>query len=320
MNKTQKAKQDLNSVGLEYGLQAETPECSRWDRIGVPLALFALYIIWGSTYLGMRLAIESIPVFLMSGIRFLLAGGILYGALRVRHFPNPSPAQWMGGALVGLLLVVGGNGGIAFAEQWVATGLAAVAAGAMPLWAAFLIGLMGRWPTRREWLGLLLGFVGILLLNLEDGMWAMPLGAIALVLAPLCWALGSALSSQSYLSLPAGLMASAVQMLVGGGVLLLIGLLSHEQVSHLPTPGSLGALVYLILFGSLVGYTCYGYLLQKVRPALATSYAYVNPAVALVLGVVLAGEHITRISLLAMVIILTGVGFVSLGRDRRSSN
>jgi drug/metabolite transporter (DMT)-like permease len=180
MNKTQKAKQVLNSGVVEHGLQGEIPQHPRWDRIGVPLALLALCIIWGSTPLGMRLAFDSIPVFTMSGIRFLLAGGILYGYLRVRRQPNPKKAQWMGAALVGLLLVVGGNGGVAFAEQWVATGLAAVAVGAMPLWAALFIGLMGRWPTRLEWLGLLLGFAGIIILNLEDGMWAMPVGAIAL--------------------------------------------------------------------------------------------------------------------------------------------
>ena len=316
MNKAQKAKQVLNSEVVEHGLQAEIPQHPRWGRIGVPLALLALYVIWGSTYLGMRLAFESIPVFLMSGIRFLLAGSILYGSLQVRRFPNPNGAQWMGGTLVGLLLIVGGTGGIAFAEQWVATSLAAVAVGATPLWAALLIGLMGRWPTRLEWLGLLLGFAGILILNLEDGMWATPVGAIALVLAPVCWALGSALSSHSRLSLPAGLMGSAVQMLAGGVVLLLIGLLSHEQLSRLPTSRSVAALAYLIIFGSLVAYTCYGYLLQKVHPALATSYAYINPAVALLLGVMLAGEHITSISLLAMTIILTGVGLVSLGRSR----
>ncbi len=317
MNKTGQPKTALGQLFVENG-QAGALQKNLSDRVGVLLALLALYIIWGSTYLGLRLALESIPVLLMSGIRFVLAGSILYGYLRVRCVPNPTKAQWMGSAVIGLLLLVGGNAGTAFAEQWVATSLAAVAVGATPLWAALFIGFMGRWPTRLEWLGLLVGFAGIVLLNLEHGMWTTPVGAIALVFAPMCWALGSALSFHLHLPLPEGLMGSAAQMLTAGVMLLAIGLLSHEQLPHLPTARSLAALVYLIVFGSLVGYTSYGYLLRKVRPALATSYAYVNPAVALLLGVVLAGEHVTLIGMLAMVIILTGVALVSLGKGRRS--
>src|SRR6266702_4946019 len=120
------------------------------DRITIILAILALYLIWGSTYLGMRIAEESFPAFLMSGIRFVAAGGILYIFLRLRHVPSPSRAQWGGSAIVGLLLVVGGNGAVAFAEQWVASGLAAVASAATPVWISLIMGLMGRWPRRIE--------------------------------------------------------------------------------------------------------------------------------------------------------------------------
>ncbi|MBO0779974.1 MAG: drug/metabolite exporter YedA [Ktedonobacteraceae bacterium] len=311
MEKTQQTEATLEQ---QETVRASAPGRSLLDRLGIVVSLFALYFIWGSTYLGMRIALEGLPPFIMSGIRFLIAGTVLYGYLRIRREPNPRRGQWLGAALIGLLLVVGGNGGVTFAEQWVASGLAAVAVGAMPLWAALFIGLMGRWPARLEWIGLLLGFTGVILLNLGNGIWATPIGAISLLLAPMCWALGSALATR--LSLPKGLMSSAIQMLTGGVVMLIISQLLGEHVSHLPTPRSLLALAYLIIFGSLVAYSAYGYLLRKVRPALATSYAYVNPAVALLLGAFMANEPITLMGVLAMLIILTGVGLVSLGRGR----
>jgi drug/metabolite transporter (DMT)-like permease len=285
------------------------------DRVQIVLALLALYIIWGSTYLGMRLAIASIPPFLMAGVRFLIAGVLLYAYLRLRGAANPSRAQWIGAAIAGILLAALGNGGVTFAEQWVASGLAAVAVGAVPLWTALFAGLMGRWPTRLEWLGLALGFVGLILLNLEHGMWASPIGAVSLILAPMGWALGSALSPR--LTLPAGLMSSATQMLVAGSVLLVLALASGERMQSVPTVSSLLAIAYLIAIGSIAAYSAYGYLLRRVRPALATSYAYVNPVVAVGLGIGLAGEHITLLGMLAMLVILTGVGIVSLGRNKR---
>jgi drug/metabolite transporter (DMT)-like permease len=181
---------------------------------------------------------------------------------------------------------------------------------AVPLWTALFAGLLGRWPTRFEWLGLALGFTGVILLNLENGLWAAPQGAIALLIAPLCWAIGSALSAR--VTLASGFMASASQMILGGIAQLLVAALLGERMTRIPAAGSLLALLYLILFGSVLAFTAYGYLLRHVRPALATSYAYVNPVVALMLGIWLASEKITIIAVLAMFIILTGVGLVSL--------
>lgn len=285
------------------------------DRAGVVLAILALYLIWGSTYLGMRIAMESMPPFLMAAVRFIIAGTLLYSFLRMRRAPAPTPSQWLGAAVIGTLLVAIGNGGVTFAEQWIASGLAAVAVGASPLWAALFFGFLGRWPTRLEWLGLSLGFLGVILLNLEHGLWATPLGAISLLLAPMCWALGSALSSR--VSLPSGLMSSATQMLIGGVILLVISLCLGERIHSIPSVRSLLALAYLIIFGSLIAFSAYGYLLRRVRPALATSYAYVNPLVAVCLGIGLAGEHITLLGVGAMLVILTGVGLVSLGKKKR---
>lgn len=246
----------------------------------------------------------------------MAAGILLYLIMRLRGSPAPTGKQWVDSALLGGLMVVGGNGLLSFAEQWVASGISAVAMAAIPLWTALFVGLTGRWPTAREALGLGLGFVGVILLNMENGLWAAPLGALALLIAPISWSFGSALSSR--LSLPKGLMASATQMIVGGSLQLLIGLLLGERMQAWPTPQSIWIMVYLITFGALVAYTAYGYLLRNVRPALATSYAYVNPMVAVVLGIALAGEKITLVGIVAMCVILTGVGLVSL-RMRKPS-
>jgi drug/metabolite transporter (DMT)-like permease len=300
---------------LEVAKEQITPGVTpRGNRFLVILSLGALYLIWGGTYLGMRVALQGFPPFLMASIRFLIAGGLLYATLRMRGAPRPTRAQWIGSVCIGVLLLAGGNGGVAFSEQWVATGLAAVGIAAVPLWTALFAGLWGRWPTRIEWLGLSVGFVGVILLNLGNGVWANPLGAIALLLAPICWALGSAWSR--HISLPPGLMSSATEMLAGGVALLIIALLLREPAPNLTSVPALWAMGYLIIFGSLVAFSAYGYLLRHVRPALATSYAYVNPMVAVGLGVILAGEQITIVGAIAILIILAGVAVVSLGQTK----
>jgi len=284
-------------------------------RLLIILSLLSLYFIWGGTYLAMRIALQGFPPFILAGVRQLTAGIILFLFLRLRKHESPTRKQWLTAIVVGGLLLVVGNGGVVFAEQWVSSGLAALALGAIPLWAAVFSGLFGRWPTRIEWFGLGLGFSGLVLLNLENGLHANPIGAIVLLIAPMSWALGSILSQ--HLPSPKGLMASASQMLAGGVMLFIVGFGTGEHMSGRPGPRPLAAMAYLIIGGSLVAFSAYGYLLRHVRPALATSYAYVNPLVAVSLGVALAGEQITLIGILAMLTILSGVGLVSLGRERR---
>jgi drug/metabolite transporter (DMT)-like permease len=288
------------------------------DRLGIILALLAVYIIWGSTYLAIAIAVESIPPFMMAGVRFLVAGSLLFVFLLLRGGAIPSWREWRNAAVIGVLLLTGGNGLVTFAEDaGVSSGLAALAVGTVPLWAAIFAGLWGRWPVRFEWVGLGLGFVGVLMLNLESDLRASPVGAAALMFATASWAFGSIWSRQ--LALPAGLMASAVQMLAGGAALMAISLGTAERMTAMPSEGSLWALAYLIVIGALVGYSAYLYLLKKVRPALATSYAYVNPVVAVGLGVGFYGESITAFGLGAMVAIIAGVALVVLSRGRSSS-
>lgn len=294
-----------------------SPTAPQPKRLIIILSLLSLYTLWGGTYLGMRVALEGFPPFFVAGFRQLLAGIILYIFLRSRGAARPTRAQWLGAAVVGGLLLVIGNGGVVFAEQWVSSGLAALALGAIPLWASLFSGLFGRWPRPIEWCGLAIGFAGLVLLNLENGLHANPLGAIVLLIAPISWGLGSILSQ--HLPSPKGLMASAAQMLTGGVMLFIVGTLLGERMTAFPAPRPLIAMAYLVVGGSLIGFTAYGYLLRTTRPALATSYAYVNPLVAVGLGVALAGEHITLIGVLAMFTILAGVVLVTMGKERRGT-
>jgi drug/metabolite transporter (DMT)-like permease len=283
-------------------------------RLGVVAALLAVYVVWGSTYLAIRVALEGFPPFLMAGVRFVLAGAVLYVWLRLRGTAAPTRAQWGGAALVGGLLLLGGNGGVVVAEQWVASGLTALGVATVALWSALFAGVWGQWPRRLEWVGLGVGFAGVALLNLEGNLRASPMGAVALLVATVSWAFGSMWSR--HLDLPRGLMAAAAEMLAGGVLLLVASAAVGEKVPPGPTERAWLALAYLIVFGSWVGFSAYLYLLRRVRPAVATSYAYVNPIVAMFLGVVFAGERITPTEWLAMPVILAGVALFALAHAR----
>jgi drug/metabolite transporter (DMT)-like permease len=281
----------------------------------VILALLSVYIIWGSTYLAIRISLEGFPPFLMAGVRFLCAGCILYIFLRAKGEPLPTLPQVTGASIVGGFLLLGGNGGVVFAEQTVATGLTALTIATVPLWTVLFSGIWGRWPGRFEWVGLALGLAGIVLLNLEGDLRASPAGAVALIIAAASWAFGSAWSGS--LPLPKGLMASAVEMAAGGLLLIAASLVIGEKIDVMPSARAVTALTYLIVFGSLVGFSSYVYLLNRVRPALATSYAYVNPVIAVILGIWFAGERITGTGVLAMTVILAGVVLVLIGHRKR---
>lgn len=273
------------------------------------MALFATYVVWGSTFLGMKVALEGLPPFLMAGARFVLAGGSLLLLTTGRGAAWPTQAQWGGAALVGALLLGGGNGGVVLAEYFgVSSGLAALGTATVPLWAMLFAGLWGEWPTGREWAGLAVGFAGVLCLSLEGGLRASPWGAVSLLVSSVCWAFGSIWSRR--LPLPGGLSAPGAQMLCGGVLLLAVGELTHQ---HPPAAVSLRvgvAFVYLVI-AAAVGYGAYAYLLARVRPALATSNAYVNPVIAVGLGAAFAGERLTLVGGVALLLILAGVGLTA---------
>jgi drug/metabolite transporter (DMT)-like permease len=284
-------------------------------RVWIVLALATVYIIWGTTYLGIRYALESFPPYLMMGIRFVLAGGALFIFLRARGTPMPTLKQWRSAALIGVLLLVVGMGSVAVAEQQVSSGLAATLVAVMPLWALLFSVLWRNFPTRTDWIGVALGVVGVAILSLEGNLQANPVGVGLMLFATAGWALGSVW--MTHLDMPRGAMGNAAEMLAGGAMLLIIGALRGEQVVGAPTTGAVLALAYLITFGSLATLTAYSFLLKTVSPALATSYSFVNPVIALLLGVVLAGETLTGSALIALPVILVGVAFVLRGKTRR---
>ncbi len=278
-------------------------------------AFIALYLIWGSTYLAIRIGVESWPPMLMAGVRFVVAGALMYGFLRWRGVPNPTWQEWKSAAAIGFLLLSCGNGGVTLAEDLgVASGVAALAVATVPLF-ALLFGLIwGQRTTRLEWAGILLGLIGIGLLNLGSNLQASPLGAVLIIFAAAAWSFGSMWSKN--LKLPAGPMASAAEMLAGGIALLIGSLLSGERLVAAPTLAGWGALAYLIVFGSIIAFSSYLYLLKNVRPAAATSYAYVNPVVAVLLGIGFAGESIGLEEGLAMLVIISAVVLIGLPQWR----
>jgi drug/metabolite transporter (DMT)-like permease len=275
------------------------------QHILVMLALLALYFIWGSTFLAMKFAIESFPPFMMAAIRFSVAGFLLYGILRLRGTPAPTWKQWLGATAVGTLLLSVGNAGVAIAEQTVSSGVAALTIATVPLWMALFSGVWGHWPTRREWTGIVVGTVGVAVLSTGGALQASPWGTFLLLLAAASWAFGSVWGKR--LAMPEGAMASASQMLAGGIVLVIFSVLSGERVPETVSGKSVWAIVYLIVFGSFIAYSAYLFLLKAVRPALATSYAFVNPVVAMFLGVWLANETLGRVEYVALFIIIVGV-------------
>ncbi|MBV8062194.1 MAG: drug/metabolite exporter YedA [Nevskia sp.] len=268
-------------------------------------ALLSVYIIWGSTYLAIRFALDGYPPLFFPALRFLCAGAVLFGVLRLRGAPMPSLRQWRDAGLIGILLLNVGNGGVVLAERDVGSALAATAVATVPLWAAVFGGIWGQWPGRMQWAGLTIGFAGIVVLNLGGDFAASPLAAILLTISAATWAFGSVLSRR--LDPPKGMMSSACQMLVAGVVFLFASALRGEHWVLWPNGNAGSALLYLIVFGSLLGFSAYIFLVQNVTPALATSYAYVNPVIALLFGLGLGGEHIVRSGYYAIAMVLLGV-------------
>ncbi|TAK38665.1 MAG: drug/metabolite exporter YedA [Lysobacteraceae bacterium] len=285
-------------------------------KSGIALALAALYLIWGSTYLGIRFALEGgWPPLLMAGIRHVIAGGLMYAVLRARGVPAPTRAQWPTLFAMGVMLLALGNGLVCVAEQTVSSGMAAVAVASAPLWMALFAMLRGDRPTRMEWVGLGIGFVGVVWLNAGSSLTASMTGLVALLVATIAWSFGSIWSRGR--DLPSPFMAAAAQMLLGGVVMIVAGWTIGERFHAWPSLKGTLSVAYLITFGSIVAFSAYIWLLHNVRPVLAGSYAYVNPAIAVMLGAWLAHERFSASELAAMGVILLGVVAITLAKAKR---
>lgn len=272
----------------------------------VILCLLTVYLVWGSTYYAIHVALSSFPPFMLMGTRFLVAGGALFLFLALRGKALPTWRQWRDAALVGSLILGGGMGLTSFAQQYISSALTAVFIACSPFILAMCIGLYGEWPTRREWIGILIGFAGAVLLASGSDFSAKPIGIVALLGAITCWNLGSVLSQRQF-SLAPGAMGFASQMLMGGVCLSVVSWLHNEHLNGTITPDAWFAWGYLVVAGSLGAFTAYMYLIATVSPALAASYSYVNPVIAVIIGVAMGGEQVGPREITAMVIILGSV-------------
>ena len=289
------------------------------------LALLALYIVWGSTYLGIKVAIETIPPFFHAAVRFLLSGIILIAWQRAVGYPLPTRKQWISTAIIGACLLLGGNGLVAWAEQFIPSGIAALIIASVPMFLVIGEAMRpnGIKPNWQGIVGLLIGFAGIFILIgpseiSGSGMKLNTLGVIALLSACLFWTIGSIYSKSADLP-KSSLMNTGAQMLTGSASLLIVSLASGElhgwEVSAV-SARSIYGLLYLIFVGSLVGFVSYGWLLQNAPISLVSTYAYVNPIVAVLLGVWLGNETLEPRIWLATAIIIGSVIFINSTRPK----
>jgi drug/metabolite transporter (DMT)-like permease len=280
----------------------------------VILALFATYFIWGSTYLAIKFGVESFPPFMMAAIRFTLAGIILFVVLRILGAPNPSRSQWLGASIVGLLLPALGNGTVCYVQQTVTSSVAALSIATTPIWMAVFSAFWGHHINAKEWLGIAIGFAGILLLNMSGSLHGDFWHAGLLIFAAASWSLGSVWGK--HLAMPSGLMAPATQMIAGGVALSVMSALQGEVWPADISLKSWGAMLFLIVLGSIVAYSAYQYLLKTVRPLVASSNTFVNPIVAFGLGIWLDNEHVTNVEMVALAVILIGVYLVMTAEEK----
>lgn len=294
------------------------------SRARIGAAFLAIYLIWGSTYLAIRLAVATLPPFLMAGTRFLTAGLLLFAWLGMRGEYRATLREWRDATIVGGLMLLGGNGVVSWAEQFVPSGLAALIVSTIPIWVVLLdwLWLKEKRPDRRTIAGLILGFLGVAMLvrpHAAPGSGAVSLlGGGALLLAAALWAAGTLFSRRAARP-KAPLLSAAMQMVAGGVLLLLTGTLTGEWARlnlQAATALSLLSLIYLILFGSLVGLTSYLWLIQVTTPARASTYAFVNPIVAIILGWAVAGEEFRPMTVVAAAVAISGVVLIVRGPAR----
>jgi drug/metabolite transporter (DMT)-like permease len=294
------------------------------SRLKLIIAFAAIYLVWGSTYLAILFAIETLPPFLMAGVRFLIAGGLVYAWARVHGAARPTREQWVATGVAGTLLLLGGNGLVVWSETRVASGVTALLVGIVPCWMVLIDWLRPRGvrPGAQVVLGLALGLAGLISLIGPDALLgggrADFLGLGAVLLADLCWAAGSIYLRHAAMP-PARFLSTAMQMLAGGVALSLLGLgLGEPWRIDLAAFSlrSILALLYLIVFGSIVAFSAYVWLLRVSTPARVSTYAYVNPVIAVFLGWLLADEALTARMLIAAAVIVSGVALITLAPAR----
>jgi drug/metabolite transporter (DMT)-like permease len=295
-------------------------------RLKLISAFASVYIVWGSTYLAIRIAIETIPPLLMAGFRFIIAGSMMYLWGRIRSKERPTPIHWKSAAIVGLMLLLVGNGGLSWSEQLIPSGIAALIVAVSPLWFILIDWMQGgARPAAGVFIGLALGTLGIAILvdpaDLVGGGEVSALGASVLLVSSVCWAFGSFYARSAKLpSSPA--LANGMEMLIGGVGLIFVGMIAGEMKDlHLATitTKSLLAVAYLVVFGSIIGFSSYIWLFRSTTPTRASTYAYVNPVVAVFIGWLVGGEQLPTRVLLAAILIIAAVAAITVFGTRKSS-
>lgn len=289
------------------------PRPSWWVIAG---CLLAVYVIWGTTYFAIKVAIEGLPPFFLSGTRFLVAGSVLVAWQALRGRPMPTSKQWRGAAVLGFLLLVVGNGCVAVAERWVSSGATVALISVMPLATALWSGAFGQWPRRLEWGAIALGGLGAAVMLLGRDLQASMTGTLIILFGATCWSLGTVLARR--LDVPKGLTGFGAEMFTAGLMALTLSASRGEPwtLPHSPRVG--WAWAYLVVFGSLIAFSAYRFVVERISPTLAATYAYVNPPVGLFVGWWLGKESFSSNTLLGLPIVLSAVALLAWVQTRHT--
>jgi drug/metabolite transporter (DMT)-like permease len=290
-------------------LNARLPNSPKPPGWLITASLLAVYVIWGTTYFAIKVGIEGAAPFFLVGTRFLVAGGLLLGWQAIRGQPMPRWRQWRGAALVGFLLLVVGNGGVAVAEHWVSSGATVALISVMPLATALWSGLFGEWPRRLEWGAIVLGGIGAAVMLMGRDLQGSLVGTLVILLGTTCWSLGTVLSRR--VDIPHGPTGFGAEMLTAGVMALGVSIVMGESWDLPASPRVWWAWAYLVLFGSVVGFSAYRFVVERVSPTLASTYAYVNPPVALFVGWWLGNESFSMNTLVGLPIVLGAVALLA---------
>jgi drug/metabolite transporter (DMT)-like permease len=286
-------------------LNRKQPAATKPSAWLVVACLLTVYIVWGTTYFAIKVAIEGIAPFFLVGTRFAVAGAVLLGWQMLRGGPMPTAKQWRGAALVGFLLLVVGNGGVSIAERWVSSGATVALISVMPLATALWSGAFGEWPRRAEWIAIALGAAGAVVMLMGRDLQASTLGTLLIVFATASWSLGTVLSRR--VDIPHGPTGFGAEMLTAGlmGLTISAALGEHWAMPHAPRVW--WAWGYLVVFGSLIAFSAYRFVVERISPSLAATYAYVNPPVGLLVGWLLGGESFSKNVLVGLPVVLGSV-------------
>jgi len=269
--------------------------------------LAAVYIVWGTTYFALKVGVQTVAPYFLVGTRFVAAGVLLLAWLKVRGDAWPTLRQWGNSAILGFLMLALGIGNVTVAEKWVSSGAAVALISTLPLAIALWSGVFEKWPNRAQWLAIIIGLIGTLIMVAGADLRASPLGTGLILLSTACWSLGTVLSRR--IDVPQGAMGFAAEMFAGGAICLVMSLISGEAWAIPTTPSAWWAWSYLVVFGSLIAFSAYRVLVERASPTLASTYAYVNPPVAMLVGWWLGGESFSRNVFIGLPIVLGAVAW-----------